>query len=32
MDHLGKEPKNSEVTWCYNRQEDLTLFGSTLVA
>jgi hypothetical protein len=27
-----KEPKNSEVTWCYNPQEDLTLFGSTLVA
>ena len=27
-----KEPKNSEVTWCYNPQEDLTLFGSTPVA
>jgi hypothetical protein len=26
-----KEPKNREVTWCYNRQEDLTLFGSTPV-
>ncbi len=26
-----KVPKNREVTWCYNRQEDLTLFGSTPV-
>src|ERR1700722_20648142 len=26
-----KMPKNREVTWCYNRQEDLTLFGSTPV-
>src|ERR1700675_3922407 len=28
---LRKVPKKCEVTWCYNPQEDLTLFGSTLV-
>jgi hypothetical protein len=25
----SKIPKKPEVTWCYNPQEDLTLFGST---
>lgn len=25
-------PKKCEVTWCYNPQEDLTLFASTLIA
>ncbi len=27
--HLPGSAKKCEVTWCYNHQEDLTLFGST---